>query len=1352
MKSKTILSLILSASMVVPLLPVWAEGEPLEQPEGEIKMQEDYVPIDEQTTQLLQELLLQQDGQSTAGAENQAATASLEMGTEEAKEPVVASAGEALVPTEGYWHESMEQYQQFDYSDPNWITDEDFFGKWNGSSWEVQPRIDYSYGDLLMEAETAVKAGDYETAKEYVFQYYKDKFQKQPRSYTGSADRRIELSAQIQFDNMFFNQATGFNVLDKFSVPNTDAEVSANIIEEVQSAATAANKTKCFVLLALKKDGYQVDFHSADAADHQPYVVVNVNGTNRTFYPVQDVMVSAGSNASRNYGGQETISVQEAAINEAQPVNSDTKRIYMNFDFTGLNEGDEITEARLYLYGHNTKPEGDKDVVIFSNTNATWKENTVTFGNLEHLIFSYDGESGPKWEQPANAGYRYEEELNRFENYASAMRQRYIYTEDEVYAYHGLRLWLDLYRKKGSDPGWRVNLDLGVRGQNLPVTLAYYMDSEFMTKEVFTPLLKFAWAMGDALINRWNDKSKDSNWGAYETAGLSNLAINFNEFYDSTKPMDDGWESTPSQGGRGGWIEVAAHRYELLAGTVLNSDGSCTEVSLEYSSETIGNMMQQVTFAEQAGWYDFELPENLKPLLTQLAKYLVNASGPNFTDFQQGNASPYTHSYLSSIKRVEAEVDDPLLKWAVSEGKEGTPPDYTSILYPVGVKAILRSGWEDDDVYIQTNADGGVVSHGHFDDMGLNMFAYGQYLLVDPKYINYDNNNPYRAWQNSARAHNMVEINDTSPKANSWNFSEQVTGPSGETISLPSEAGVPGSIVESELNDGYDYVYLNTPNYLDTKIGGKVVVDVDYDRSILFIRPGYAIVTDYLKPQDGSVNKYSQAWHFLPEANISMDEETGTVRTNFEDSANIQVIPVQQSDDMQASILDGWYSHSTGNVEPMKYAAYVKNKSGNTAFNTVLLPMNVGKNPKGVTENILLDVPEHVASAFHLFIDEPEQNASTVGTYYTLLDKTQQAQRDFDQFSTDGTLSYVEQENEVYTRVILREGTNLVNNDSGVQLVRSKNAIEDLSVRYNVDNMEIDTSKELNLEELQLYSGNRTIKEVKLNGESVTFHQDGETGDIYFASDMPFDGNENTGGSPVATPTPKPPTGGAVHGGGGGGGGGSAVVSTPTPSGTPTPTPTPGGTVTPTPTPTVKPSDEYAQQLEGHWAQQEISAMLDEGIIQGVGPNDLGLQNETTRAEYVTMLIRAIGLEVQSYNGEFADVAANDWYADYMATAKNAGILEGDGINADPNGLITREEMAKILVAVYEKEHGEIAIDSQVVSQFQDISSGSSWADISTQKAISAGLMNGISNTAFAPLEYALREQAIVVVYRMKEK
>ena len=1371
MKSKKLISLILSVTMIVPLLPVWAEGDLQEQPEGAIaNVDDDYIPIDEQTTEILKEMLQVQANGGTESLKpeavaSQTAETTATIGATDAKETVAASDGEGtLVGANGYWHESMEQYQQYDYSDPNYITDEEFFGVWNGSSWTSEPYIDYSYGGALVNAEDAVKAGDYDSAKEYVLEYYRDKFNHQPRTITGSSDRRVNLTAEIAFDNLFFNQPTGFQPLDKFYVPSGYSEVSANVVEEVQSAAAATSKKKCFVMVALKKDGYQVDFNSADADSHQPYIVANVNGTNRTFYPTQDAMISAGDNASKNYKHQTTISVQESNIRtnpevvpssanasktnkENTPTDSDTKRIYMNFDFTGLSASDEITEARLYLYGSSTNPDG-KDVVIFSNTNAEWSEETVTWNNLEHLIYSYDGESGPRWVQPGDAGYRFHEEMNRMST--SAYRQTYIYTGDEVYAYHLLRIWLDFYKKRGSDPGYYNNLDLGCRAQALIPTVAYLINSEFMTKEVFTPLLKFAWSMADALVDRWNNKSLTSNWGGYETAGLSYIAINFNEFYDATKPLASG--ATYENGGRGGWNEVAGYRYLALCGTILNSDGSCTECSVEYSAEAITQAMQQASIAEDAGVSDYEIAESLQPLLVDLAKYLVNATGPGGVDFQQGNAASYTTSHYGTVKRVLKYIDDPLLKWAVNRD-EGEKPDYTSILYPVGVKAYLRNGWEDNDIYLQTNADGGVVSHGHADDMGLNMFAYGQYLLVDPKYMNYNDNNPYRAWLNSSRAHNTVEINDTSTKSNLFGLSTTVTGPSGETVRLPS-GGTAGSIKDSELNDAYDYITLNTPNYLNVSVGGQTV-NVDYDRSILFLHSGYVIVTDYLKPQNNSVNKYSQGWHFLPDANPTIDEETGAVRTNFADSANIQVIPVQQNDTMEKNLLDGWYSYSTGNVQSAKYATYVKNQSGITTFNTVLLPMYHGQELNGTTENITLDVAESVANAFRLTIEEEARNLTTEGTFYTLLDTTQQAQREFGTYSTDGTLAYVEQENGIYNQVILRNGTNVVNNEDGVQLLRSKSTIGDLEVSYNSSTIELDTSEEINLLGVQLYSGGKTIKTVKLNGESINFKQDGETGDVYFATAKPvFDGNNSDNvNSGTSTSTPKPPTGGTVHGGGGGGGG-SVSVSTPTPTATPTPeeTPTTDSTPTPNVTPTTRPSEQYQQELSGHWAETEISEMLDEGIIEGTGTGSLELGSQTTRAEFVTMLVRALGMELQDYDGEYADVSAEDWYADYIATATKEGILQGDGTNANPNALITREEMAKILVETYERENGEIEVQADTVEQFQDLAVSSGWAEGYVRKAIAAGLMNGISNELFAPLDNALREQAIVVVYRIMKK
>ncbi len=1355
MKSKKLISLILSAAMVVSCLPVWAEGELLQQPEGMIESQENR-EAREQMAKLLEELVPQQN----AAAEPQALDADIDMelAAQEAREAVNVSEGALKPAAGGYWHESMEQYQEFDYSDPNWISDKSFFGEWDGTKWVKRPQIDYSYGGskLLAGAEEAVKDGDYELAKEFVCEYYKNKFRNQPRVLQESADRRVDLQSVLQFDNMFFNQATGFMPQDIVSVPKEDNWVSANVVEIAQSAASSVNKEHCFIAVALKKDGYQAVFHSMDTENEnvRPYVEATVNGVKKTFYPTQDVMISAGSNKKENYQGQPTISVQEAAIGEAQPVNSDTKRMYIKIDFTGLVAGDDITEARLYLYGHNTKPEGNKDVVLFYTNAAVWDEATVNWDGLEHLIFSFDGESGPKWEQPSGAGYRFEEEMNRFENYARAIRMRYRYTKNEAYAYHGLRTWLDYYRKKGNLEGYRKNLDVGVRAKELPLDLAYYADSEFMTQEVFTPLLKFAWQMGGELIRLWNTQSLTTNWGSYETGGLSNLAINFPEFYDAAAPLQDG--ATPEIGGRGGWIEVAGYRYVAMAGETSFEDGSCSECSVEYTVEIIEKAMDMKGLADEAGWTDFQLPSALGELLIGLAHYVLNATGPNFVDFQQGNAASYHDSFIPRLLGLNNAVSDPFLRWAVSGGKDGKAPEYTSILYPVGVKAILRSGWSADDTYIQTNADGGVKNHGHHDDMALNMFAYGQYLLVDPKYMNYDKDNPHRAWLNSNRAHNTVEINDVSARANTWNFSNEVTGPSGETLRFPKQnSGKRGSIVDSELNGGYDYLYLNSPNYKDLSIGDVKYADVDYDRSILFIRPGYAIVTDYLKPQseqDTKVNKYSQGWHFLPDANPTLDAQTGIVQTNFAGGANIQVIPVWQDDGMEKNLLDGWFSYGTGNATPAKYATYVKNQAGDTTFSTLLLPMKAGQKLESAAQNIPLDIAQNAANAFRLTFDDDATSTKTEGTYYILLDKAQQKQRAVGDYATDGILTYVEQENGYYTRVILRGGTNAVNEKNGQKLLRSKTALQDISVKYTANNIEINSSKTIPLEGLQLYSGGKKIAGVKLNGENVSFQQDGATGDIYFAETMPFDGNSGKDPSvtptPTPTPTPSNPPRVTPNGSGSSGGGGSSSVKTGGGLVQVVGEATPPSTTEPSGIP--KPADPYEQQLSGHWAKTEIGEMLKEGVVQGTATGDLELQNQTTRAEFVTMLVRALGMEMQKYDGEFADVSADDWYADYMATAKKEGILEGNGAGANPNGLITREEMAKILVETYEKEHGEITVSPDTGAWIQDAAEGSDWARTYIQKAIGAELMNGVGGGMFAPQENALREQAIVVIYRMK--
>ena len=157
--------------------------------------------------------------------------------------------------------------------------------------------------------------------------------------------------------------------------------------------------------------------------------------------------------------------------------------------------------------------------------------------------------------------------------------------------------------------------------------------------------------------------------------------------------------------------------------------------------------------------------------------------------------------------------------------------------------------------------------------------------------------------------------------------------------------------------------------------------------------------------------------------------------------------------------------------------------------------------------------------------------------------------------------------------------------------------------------------------------------------------------------------------------------------------------------------------------------------------------MVNNGYITGVSDSSLGLSSNTTRAEFITMLVRTLGLEQSDYKPVFDDVSPDDWYASYMVTAQKNGLIEGSGGKAYLEQVITREEMAKILVNAYEIQTGKTPDAAEI--GYEDAGQISSWAGEYVAQAVSLGLMNGISETVFAPQESAKREQAIVVVYRL---
>ena len=211
---------------------------------------------------------------------------------------------------------------------------------------------------------------------------------------------------------------------------------------------------------------------------------------------------------------------------------------------------------------------------------------------------------------------------------------------------------------------------------------------------------------------------------------------------------------------------------------------------------------------------------------------------------------------------------------------------------------------------------------------------------------------------------------------------------------------------------------------------------------------------------------------------------------------------------------------------------------------------------------------------------------------------------------------------------------------------------------------------------------------------------------------------------PTPTPTPANP------------GGGTATVPSGTNSGT---TNRPNQTEQ-------QPQGSKFSDIIGHWAEKEIQAMANRGIVSGVTETTFEPDREITRAEFATLVVKALNLK-STVSAGFTDVAEGAWYAQYVNAAANAGFISGYAGEFRPEDAITREEMAVIIVKTYQFQGGKT--ESGKISEFSDKDQIADWAVTYADQAISTGFISGMTENTFGPKVLATRAQVTAVLYRM---
>jgi DMSO/TMAO reductase YedYZ molybdopterin-dependent catalytic subunit len=171
------------------------------------------------------------------------------------------------------------------------------------------------------------------------------------------------------------------------------------------------------------------------------------------------------------------------------------------------------------------------------------------------------------------------------------------------------------------------------------------------------------------------------------------------------------------------------------------------------------------------------------------------------------------------------------------------------------------------------------------------------------------------------------------------------------------------------------------------------------------------------------------------------------------------------------------------------------------------------------------------------------------------------------------------------------------------------------------------------------------------------------------------------------------------------------------------------------------------------YASEAINALANNGIVNGVGNDKYAPEKSFTRAEFAKIMVLSLGYEPTSYQGGFSDVSAEDWEADYVQAAVDAGIFEGypDG-TFGPDNVITRQEIATVV--------GRGAVTAEVVSQekldkfvmeksdYLDKDSVPDWAANEVAWLEAEGIFEDFAVENFEPTLGVDRAQAAVVVYK----
>lgn len=955
--------------------------------------------------------------------------------------------------------------------DPMYMSDEAFFGKWDEDNaiWEIPSVLRYDIYPELSMVEQSAKIGDYKAAKSELIAYYRTKggdsiYTFKPSDYS--------LQAEAAFDYIW-----GYDHVESFqgqvyvgTEPNWYT-IDLTSIGKISSGA--------FGLIDSDMDGSSLEIYSKEfGTEYTPYLSITEGGVTYKYPAIADTYISACDNGDTNYGNEQILYCQEQAQDERTPFSSDTKRPYFRFDVTKTFSSP--TSITLSFYGRTT---GDKPKKVyltkssnfanFDESLLTWNKNGEKINFVEIFNYRQTGFIFEKmnywmnnwmveqtWGAYGSRGYQ-----------MSWLASAYLRNSNEDYLYRALELAITQYTQQ---PGYRYvqSLDAGWRMENIIRLIYTAINSEHMTDEVFTALMKWMYSHYDGFSGKAYTNAAANQANAV-LANIARVCAYFPEFIG-----DGEWEKAKAD-----LIDF----YSRESKGMFNSDGSYAESCSNYVSGVISEIAGIVRIIKARDGVNHPDYNFFSDRLLNLVTYYSTLA------YTSGSTIPYGDGGRNNVRGEIEKYNEEFfnrgdLRYIASLGAEGTEPEYTSKLYPQKAICMMRSGWDPNSICAFLNNDNG-GTHGHKDELALDVWAYGSQLLVDAGNAGYSPGADFTSMRENTEIHNTIVIDGKDQNH--------------------ATANIPGP-TELKTNAAFDFLNASTD---------KAYTGFDMHRKVLLLKNKYLIVSDHiLNNTDSNPHTYTLYWHPDNNRNLQYDADTGVVKTTHASSPNIKIIVPDE--DTKAEIHDRWMNAPIVGVTQSKSVKYAKESANTVTFDSVIYPQDTNIDDDIRVSRLQMDCSTDVATALQININ------ANVGSYYSSNEKAPTL-RSFGSYSFDGEMAYVEKNNKDDVVYIAFTNANEIS-DGDKKLVYSPKNLNDFSAIFESTTLKLYSSETLSAG--IMIATDKEYDKVTYNDEQIDFSY--SDGYITTGGSVSIDTPDS--GIDIGTPS-SPDRGGSSSSGGGSG-------------------------------------------------------------------------------------------------------------------------------------------------------------------------------------------------------------------------